>query len=283
VRLRRLREDDIPFAMRLKESVGWNQTEDDWRSLIALRPEGCFLAEHEGQPAGTVTTTAYGTELGWIGMLLVSAELRGRGIGRRLLDAAIESLAGCETVQLDATAAGRRLYVQIGFVDEAPVERWVRPASTACVDSPGRSMRIDPIVGADLGAIESFDGGAFGCTRSRVLAVWRQNAPEYAFVAKCHDAIAGYCLGRRGSRCDQIGPLVAVDEPTAAALVNRALTAAPGKSVLLDVAGRDAGWRQALGRLGFAVERELTRMRRGPERPRVNIQSYVAIAGLEVG
>ena len=40
-------------------------------------------------PAGVVTTTRYGNELAWIGMMLVHSEYRRRGIATALMDAAI--------------------------------------------------------------------------------------------------------------------------------------------------------------------------------------------------
>jgi hypothetical protein len=40
ISIRLLFESDIPAAMRLKEAAGWNQTEDDWRRLLLLEPNG---------------------------------------------------------------------------------------------------------------------------------------------------------------------------------------------------------------------------------------------------
>jgi hypothetical protein len=48
---------DIPAGMRLKAIAGWNQTEVDWRLLLAAHPTGCFVAEDRGRIIGTVTTT----------------------------------------------------------------------------------------------------------------------------------------------------------------------------------------------------------------------------------
>jgi len=284
--VRPLCEDDIPFAMRLKEAAGWNQTAGDWRSFIALRPDGCFLAEWEGKPAGTVTTIDHGGAIGWIGMLLVAPELRGRGIGTRLLGAAIESLSACATIKLDATPAGRKIYLPMGFVDEAVIERRVRMTSVKrAVASAGATdpVSLEPLGAGDLRSIESFDARAFGCARLRVLESWLRNAPQYAFVAKAGDSMQGYCLGRHGSRCDQIGPLVAVSLSAAEALLDAALDAGADRAVLLDVFAHDAEWLRMLDRIGFTVERALTRMRRGPECSAAGAASYLAIAGLEIG
>ncbi|MGB9604498.1 MAG: GNAT family N-acetyltransferase, partial [Bryobacteraceae bacterium] len=83
--IRRLRPEDIPLAMRLKEAAGWNQTEQDWLNLIELEPEGCFALETGGVLASTATVVCYGNELAWIGMVLTAPEYRGRGFARRLM------------------------------------------------------------------------------------------------------------------------------------------------------------------------------------------------------
>ena len=39
--VRLLTSSDIPQAMLLKQTVGWNQTEQDWLRVLELEPEGC--------------------------------------------------------------------------------------------------------------------------------------------------------------------------------------------------------------------------------------------------
>src|SRR4051812_295102 len=85
-------ESDIRAAMRLKEAAGWNQTEADWRRLLSLEPNGCFAAVKDGRVVGTTTTTTYGNELAWIGMVLVDPEQRRQGIATQLMKVALEYL-----------------------------------------------------------------------------------------------------------------------------------------------------------------------------------------------
>ena len=67
---RPLQPDDFALGMRLKQIAGWNQTLEDWRTLVDLNPDGCFVGLVDGEPAGTVTTTLHGS-VGWIGMVVV--------------------------------------------------------------------------------------------------------------------------------------------------------------------------------------------------------------------
>src|SRR5689334_12543816 len=125
IEIRLLFESDIPAAMRFKEAAGWNQTEEDWRRLLALEPNGCFAAVKDGRLLGTTTTTTYGNDLAWIGMVLVDPHERRQGIATRLMNVALDYLKGkVATVKLDATAQGKPVYKRFGFRVESLVERW---------------------------------------------------------------------------------------------------------------------------------------------------------------
>ncbi|MGB8295229.1 MAG: GNAT family N-acetyltransferase, partial [Polyangia bacterium] len=83
---------DVAAGMRLKEIAGWNQTQEDWERFLRASPEGCFVAEWNGQVVGTVTTIVYEGRFAWIGMVLVDPQMRGKGIGTALLEKAIDHL-----------------------------------------------------------------------------------------------------------------------------------------------------------------------------------------------
>src|SRR5258708_1295320 len=158
--VRLLRPLDIPQAMRLKDAAGWNQTEEDWARILELEPEGCFGIELEGRLAATITAICYGLELAWIGMVLTDPEFPGQGLASRLMRPTLEfpDGRGVPCVKLDATDMGIGLYRKFGFVDECPIERWVR--------APG------PVAPVALGSCEfdaAMDRLAFGAGRSRLL------------------------------------------------------------------------------------------------------------------
>lgn len=53
--LRRLCAEDLAAADQLRADLGWNQTILDWQRLLALSPEGCFVAEQTSRIVGTCT------------------------------------------------------------------------------------------------------------------------------------------------------------------------------------------------------------------------------------
>src|ERR1051326_1198836 len=204
LQLRNLTAADISFAMRLKSVAGCNQTEADWRRFLELEPGGCFVAEYESQPAGTVTAISFGERFGWIGMMLVDPNRRRLGIASALLQHAMDFLTGrnVETIKLDATPAGKTVYDQHGFKDEYLVERRLRAASPVTVNAKS----CVPILPRDLDSVAEFDTDIFGADRRSLLATLLRDAPEF-----CLQTDGGFVMGRRGTIAPQIGPLVARD------------------------------------------------------------------------
>src|SRR3954451_17896441 len=161
IEVRLLFESDIPAAMRLKEAAGWNQTEADWRRVLSLEPNGCFAAVKDDRLVGTTTTTTYGNELAWIGMVLVDPEQRRQGIATQLMKVALEYLkARVATVKLDATALGQPVYERLGFQFESRLERWLGTANTHNAETP------EDVALHDLLALDRI---AFGANRSTLI------------------------------------------------------------------------------------------------------------------
>ena len=284
--LRPLLPADLPFGMSLKDHAGWNQTEEDWRSLLAFRPDGCFLALHDGEPAGTVTTIDHSGAFGWVGMLLVTHELRGRGIGRTLLRRAVESLAHLPAVKLDATPLGEGLYRSEGFETEAILERRVRSGSPSPRSGKrgGGPSRPRPMVPADIPRAADLDAPGFGARREAVLEAWSRSLPGSSLVLDDEGGgIRGFVMARRGTRAAHVGPIVAETVEAAISLLEAVLDRTGSEPVVLDAMSRDPEWIGYLDAEGFRGERALTRMGLGsvPTAPRASI--IWASAGPEVG
>jgi GNAT superfamily N-acetyltransferase len=288
VEIRLLGEADLPAAMSLKESAGWNQTESDWLRLLSLEPRGCFAATAEGgRLVGTATTTTYGGELAWVGMVLVDTSFRRRGIASRLMEAALSYLdgEGVETVKLDATPDGRHVYERLGFEDELTVERWhSHGAGAAAGAQPERAAGASTIEAARLAEILELDRAAFGADRVRLVESLIAQGLVSALVKGGRDGGAGgYALARAGALADYVGPLVASDLETAALLLDEVLARLAGRAVYVDVNTRFASAASALAARGFRKQRDLVRMRRGTKSGAGTSGKVFAIAGPEVG
>ncbi|HVO96813.1 MAG TPA: GNAT family N-acetyltransferase [Bryobacteraceae bacterium] len=254
IRARMLTLADVPDACALSQSAGWNQTADDWRLAIEMNPDGCFAIEADSNVVATTTTIPYGTRLAWIGMVLTHPEYRGRGFARALMQRALDHLGSVETVKLDATEMGAPLYRQFGFVDECPIERWIRsplpsPPAKADVYLP------DP----------ELDGEAFGADRCALLA--RLSRIESA------SAPGAIAMGR-GTR---FGPCVSRSKESAVALLHWYLARHCGGEILWDTFPSELPKSE-----GFKIYRRLTRMTRGRVLHPNNAVVYAG-AGLEFG
>ncbi len=284
MRLRTMTKADIPAGMRLKDLAGWNQTPDDWERFLDASPEGCFVAEADGEVCGTVATIVYESRFAWVGMVLVDPRHRGQGIGTRLLHRGIEYLdaLGIATIKLDATPEGKPIYQKLGFVTEYEIERWVlgaRPQSPM----PVLSSSLQTGEPANLEGILKADRDAFGADRGDLLCSLHRSAPELTASYSVEEPLSGYMLGRRGSRADHLGPWMARTEATAQQLLSAFLARSSRETVFVDCMMTNPFAVRLLQSKGFKFSRPLTRMYRGangfPGRP----EMFCGILGPEFG
>ena len=277
--IRRLTESDLSAAMRLKEAAGWNQTEKDWLRLLSLEPEGCFAAWVDGRLVATTTTTTFGKRLAWIGMVLVDPQYQRRGIASRMMITAMDYLAavGIETIKLDATPAGQPVYEKLGFVSEGIIERWL---STNKIRSAKAESLLTP---ETLQKIQALDRRAFGADRSALLdSLIGDSCVAPQVLIADNGLILGYALARRGTSAAYLGPVIAEDQETSTALLDRMLGQLAGESIYLDFHSDFKTTKEILLQRGFALQRSFVRMRYGVETPSTSSLVF-AIAGLEVG
>lgn len=272
---------DIEEGVRLSRAAGWNQLRPDWTAMWKLFPPGCFVAAHHGAVVGTTLSVDYESKVSWIGCVLVDPAMRRRGIATLLMQAALKALAACETVKLDATPAGRQVYLKLGFADEYEILRMIVSSAPAVPAETGVAVRR--LEAADLAAAAAMDAEVFGVARPAVLAAFRDLAPDYALVAERAGRPCGFALGRHGANAEYLGPITAGEAAVARALAAHALTALRGRAVIVDAPAAQREWLGWLRGLGFAEQRVLIRMYRGPNRHPGKPAETFAIAGPEVG
>jgi GNAT superfamily N-acetyltransferase len=261
VQIHSLTADHLDGALALSTLMGWNQRLEDWRRLIELAPSGSFMA----LDAGRVIATAIGIDYrdcGWIAMMLVAPEYRGRGLGAGLLRAAMAATPAGLPIRLDATPLGRPLYARHDFVLETSLTRYVRPAAAAPLPV---STSVSPLLPADLADVACIDAAIFGGVRTRLLERIHEAGPEYAWRGATTPT--QYCLGRTGRLFDQIGPIVATSAQAAIALASAALPAAKGRPVVVDAYDEHGDFTAWLRASGFEAQRPLYRMRRPGRAP----------------
>jgi GNAT superfamily N-acetyltransferase len=259
IEIRKMTAADIAFGMELKNAVGWNQLPADWERLIALEPDGCFVATLHGRDVGTATTTTYEDRFGWTAMVLVHPDHRRKGIGTSLLHAGIDYLEQrVEAVKLDATPMGKKLYDTLGFVDEYMMERWLGKGT-----NPVSIPDVVPIDQQLLTAVCEFDTPIFGADRSRLLKMLVNEEPNTAVCVAHAGRVVGYGILRPGYNCAQLGPIVA-EEPKTADMLFRVLLGAVGdRHVQSDVLLPNRYVLDMMRHYRFEKQRYLVRMYKG--------------------
>lgn len=279
IQFRSMRNDDIAAGLKLCRKSGWNQLSRDWEKLLQLGGKNCRVAIINEEVIGTVTTIIYQHSFSWIGMLLVEPERRRQGIGTGLLDEALALLQNEETIKLDATPAGREIYLPLYFFDEYKLIRMCRDSSNKTFNFSGaRSVQKK-----DLPAIARFDHDIFGADRRLLLEWMWQGAPEYAFFIEEHDEIQGFCFGRMGHDFIHIGPVAARNLLIAKEVLSTVLLNCSGRPVILDATEFDHEWIRYLHSIGFSDRRSFARMYRGSNRFPGIPEKQFAILGPEFG
>ena len=281
ISFRTMRPEDIAAGLSLCRLAGWNQLERDWKLFLQLNPRGCQVAVDEKENViGTVATLPYQNNFTWIGMVLVDPARRREGIGTQLLNQAINLAGHHETLKLDATPAGREVYLKLNFLDEYNLTRMKLDTSRSFVQftSSARPART-----TDFAAIQKLDNKIFGAERRALLESNFSGAPQYACVMESQGELLGYCFGRPGFDFDHIGPVVAPDATIAIELLLLALQRYDGKPVIIDVPDHSVKWIDFLSSVGFVASRLLIRMHRGPNLHPGLPEKQFAILGPEFG
>ena len=260
----------LPATLELSAEAGWNQTTEDWKVFLAHgRVTGVFAAGR--RLVATAATLPY-ARFGHVAMVLVTPAFRHRGIATRLLRDAMAALqAQGRTPMLDATSAGSAVYRPLGFRDVLSMRRWQGRGRE------GPPSRLRQAMVTDVPMLTELDAQAFGASRPFLMASFLARLGTRAFVGD-----DGFIIRRSGFRADQIGPLVAPDEASAATLLAAALDAAPGP-VFIDLLDGRESLARVLSDRGFDVQRPFTRMALGTSTPFGDPALLFAAAGPEFG
>jgi GNAT superfamily N-acetyltransferase len=260
IRFRPMTANDIPLGMRLKQQAGWNQTEADWRRCLDLEPDGCFVAEWNDLPVGTTTTCIFGP-VAWVAMVLVEAGMRGRGIGKALMQHALAFLdgVGVRTIRLDATPLGQPLYEKLGFVEQFPLTRYEGE-----LQGDGESGGVETPRPDQIEELLRLDREVTGADRRKYLEHVSRDDTSALRVAAQDGRVIGFSIARSGSRAVQLG--VCLTDPNAGPrLFADACQNHCGKHAYVDIPDGNVAALDLARALGLTSQRQLMRMCRGPQ------------------
>jgi GNAT superfamily N-acetyltransferase len=277
----RLGPAHIPDCFALCVEARWNQTADDWRTMLELG-EGFGLVEGSGKIVATSLALPFPSGgFGWISMVLVTERWRRKGLATRLMESAMQALEERKlTAILDATPAGREVYRLLGFEDTWGIER-MQCLGTPVLSSEA-STAVRPMLDTDWDTVCALDAAAFCADRSALIGALRERLPEAALVYEREGRINGFLLGRDGRLANDLGPCVADSEATAIALLAAALKRVQAP-VFLDMPAPHTTVGAWLRAAGFTLQRPYSRMLLRRNKPFNDVSRLFAIAGPELG
>jgi GNAT superfamily N-acetyltransferase len=182
---------DAPAAVALARAQGWRDRSRFYEFALRVPTVSAVVAVGEDRLVATGMATAHGP-VGWLGAIAVAEEWRRRGIGRAVTEELMRRLraAGCETLSLEATDAGRPMYERMGF----RFVTWYHQLQGEHLDErplPPEGAHVRQMRPADLPAVCSLDRRATGEDRSAALEVLSEAG---GWALEREGSLAGFLL-----------------------------------------------------------------------------------------
>ncbi|MEI9424926.1 GNAT family N-acetyltransferase [Mesorhizobium sp. Cs1299R1N1] len=240
IELRAFGPDHIEGAVALSRQENWPHRPQDWQMALQLSSGAVALGDH-GQVTGTILVTPYGDDCAMINMVIVDRNVRGKGLGRRLMEKAF-ALAEDRPLRLVATRDGMPLYEKLGFVPSGTVLQ--HQGQVAELDAPA-GMEAAAIV--DLPEIKAMDRDAYGADREALIDALAERG-EFAVVRR-NGAIEAYAAIRPFGGGEVIGPVIAGSVEDAKGLISFFAASRPGAFLRVDTDSRTgiADWLTEIG------------------------------------
>jgi GNAT superfamily N-acetyltransferase len=272
-----MRPDEISIAVNWAAAEGWNPGVADAACFAAADPEGFLMGEIDGVPIATVSCVNYGESFAFLGFYIVRKDLRGRGYGLRIWNAATAH-AGRRVIGLDGVVEQQQNYRKSGFKFAHTNIRY--GGSVAAPDAP--QAGVIALTDVPLATLEAYDATVFPAPRTAFLRAWI-GSPGHVGRALVRDgALAGWGVIRPCRRGRKIGPLVADDRATAEVVLSSLLASVGGGEIFLDVPSINCDAVALAQDFGLAPVFETARMYTGAIPP-LRLERVFGITTLELG
>jgi len=256
--VRKLSEEDFGFAVNLTDTMGWQQTEDDFRFMLEMEPEGCFILLYNSEKVGIVTNVSFG-KVGWLGNLIVNEKHRKKEGGRLLVQRSIEYFKsrGVETVGLFAYLDTLQFYRKLGFsYDSEFVVLHGKGFNSPSYADVRRADENDAV------AIVNLDCLCFGGSREKLLKPLLQNRDNICYVSYLKEQIYGYAMAKVYWKTAEVGPLMCKQglDDLAVELLRKMFSELQAFEVSLCVPQKEIGILRFLREHGFSEKFRVARM-----------------------
>ncbi len=258
---------ELEAATALSRAEGWPHRREDWAFGLGLS-QG-VAARAGGRLVGTAFATPFGGAA-MLNMIIVAADMRGRGLGRELVQHAMTRVAADEW-RLVATQDGLPLYRKLGFVETGGIAQ--HQGQVGRVDRPRNIAWATP---EEIDGIARLDLTATGLDRTALVAALA-GAGRLA-VLREGGGMVGYAAIRPFGRGEVAGPVVARDADEARRLLSFLLAGRQGAFMRVDTQA-DSGLPAWLAAVGLAAAGGGIAMTLRPKaRPQTSFRSFALAA-----
>lgn len=271
-------ESHLDGAVLLSREAGWPHRREDWAMLLALSHG--FVALQGDVVVGTAMLTPFGETCATVNMVIVAASMRGRGLGRKLMDAALQA-CGARECRLTATADGLPLYEKLGFSATHEIRQHQGVPTPLPADAMNDAIELDWVGSESFPAVAALDLEAQGMDRRPLLRLLAEAGRTV--VLREAGRIVGYAALRPFGRGEVIGPVVANTVEQAQSLLSFVIASRPGAFLRVDTAEWHelSPWLSARGLVGVGGG---IAMRRNPvDRPPIGPVKPFALASQALG
>lgn len=266
--------EHLAGAVALSSQAGWPHRREDWAMMLALST-GIVALESE-RVVGTTLVTRYGEADATINMVIVDAAMRGRGIGRKLMDFALQASEGREC-RLVATREGLPLYEKLGFQATGQIVQHQGTPTEFLAGGEAQWATAD-----DVATLVALDRSACGMDRSGLIRLLCEQA-RIAVLRQAGTPV-GFAALRTFGRGKVAGPVLAETANDARNLLSFLFATSPGILLRVDTS-ESSGLSPWLAAQGMASVGGGIAMRRGGStaaRPAPRVQTF-ALASQALG
>ena len=197
--------------MELVVAAHWPHRPEDIKAAMDLGRVWLAQVDAHGGIAGIAAWWAYGAAAARIGLVIVSPNYQGRGIGRQLVERILDE-GGSRGWMLLSTEAGRSLYQKLGFRILGSAQRH----QGIYRHEPVTDSRIRMASADDYARLMKLDHSAMGADRGAILRHLFEHG-QTTILSDSGQAI-GFAVSRRFGPGSVVGPIVAPSERDAIAL-----------------------------------------------------------------
>ena len=114
---------DLDRVIEWAAAEAWNPGVNDAACFRAADPDGFLAGVVDGRLAAAISAVRYGAGFGFIGFYIVDPDLRQRGYGLRIWQAALQHLGERRTIGLDGVVAQQANYAKSCLLYTSPSPR----------------------------------------------------------------------------------------------------------------------------------------------------------------